>query len=216
MSPSRQEADLVPASRPGRPAKRQVILDAAKGAFLRYGFTDTSLDVVATEAGVSKQTIYNHFGDKERLFHAVIHAVQTAAAREAEVQFAERFTETGDIDRDLRATGRLAVRIFLSEDVAALRRLVIAEYARHPGLIEEWARARPGFEQAVVAEIERHVELGILDVPDPELAARQYLMLVVYEAGMGSLFGLKKLADAEIDKLVDEGVDLWLRAYRTR
>lgn len=60
--------------RPKDPAKRQAILDAAKHLFLAHGFTGTSMDAVASEAGVSKLTVYSHFSDKETLFTAAIEA----------------------------------------------------------------------------------------------------------------------------------------------
>jgi TetR/AcrR family transcriptional repressor of mexJK operon len=60
---------------PGRPkdlAKRQAILDAAKTLFLTKGYANTSMDAVATQAGVSKLTVYSHFNDKETLFSAAV------------------------------------------------------------------------------------------------------------------------------------------------
>src|SRR5438477_89804 len=48
--------------------KRRAIVEAATAAFLRDGYRGTSMDEVAAKAGVSKQTVYKHFADKERLF----------------------------------------------------------------------------------------------------------------------------------------------------
>jgi TetR/AcrR family transcriptional repressor of mexJK operon len=193
-----------------------MITEAAKRVFLRNGFTDTSVDAIAAEAGVSKQTIYNHFGDKERLFTAVVDAVRADATREAESLFAEEYTESGDLARDLRAAGRIVVRLVLAEDIAALRRLVITEQARHPELLDEWTRMRPVTEQVVTEEIERHARVGALNVDDARLAAHQLMILVVNEAVSESRYGLRTLTDAEICKIVDDGVEMWLRAYRAR
>ncbi|MEV6751508.1 helix-turn-helix domain-containing protein [Streptomyces sp. NPDC051214] len=44
---------------------------AARSLFLREGF-GVGMDAIAAEAGVSKVTVYNHFGNKETLFVAVI------------------------------------------------------------------------------------------------------------------------------------------------
>ena len=54
--------NLSTPSGPGRPkdlAKRRAILDAAKILFLSKGYANTSMDAVATEAGVSKLTVYS-------------------------------------------------------------------------------------------------------------------------------------------------------------
>ncbi len=52
--------------------KRTVILDAATTAFLRKGYLGTSMDEIAELAAVSKQTVYKHFADKERLFSEIV------------------------------------------------------------------------------------------------------------------------------------------------
>ncbi len=62
---------------PGRPKdmeKRAAILAAAKALFIRNAFAGTSMDAIAAEAGVSKLTVYSHFGDKDNLFREVIRA----------------------------------------------------------------------------------------------------------------------------------------------
>jgi AcrR family transcriptional regulator len=52
--------------------KQEAILQGAVRLFLRSGYAGTSMDRVAAEAGVSKQTIYSHFQDKEGLFQALM------------------------------------------------------------------------------------------------------------------------------------------------
>lgn len=52
--------------------RRTEILDAAADLFLGQGFDQTAMDAVATRAGVSKATVYAHYGDKAGLFEAVI------------------------------------------------------------------------------------------------------------------------------------------------
>src|SRR5450755_2546846 len=64
---------LVGAAEPRRSArKRLAILDAATTIFLRQGYLGTSMDEIAARAGVSKQTVYKHFADKERLFVEIV------------------------------------------------------------------------------------------------------------------------------------------------
>src|SRR5207244_1010955 len=63
----------IEAAEAGRSArKRQAILDAATTIFLRQGYLGTSMDEIAARAGVSKQTVYKHFADKERLFVEIV------------------------------------------------------------------------------------------------------------------------------------------------
>jgi AcrR family transcriptional regulator len=56
----------------GRVARREQILVAAARAFARAGFTATSLDDVAREAGVTRAILYRHFDSKADLYRAVL------------------------------------------------------------------------------------------------------------------------------------------------
>src|SRR6516164_8973933 len=143
-------AGAGPAQRRKQPAKRRAIIGAAQRVFLAQGFAGSSVDAIAAAAGVSKQTIYNHFGDKEALFRAVVRAVQSDFAGDFhEAGLEERLATSDDLGRDLRELGRRWVAVVLQEDVAALRRLVIAEQDRHPWLFDEWQQPRPALERAL-------------------------------------------------------------------
>jgi len=52
--------------------KREEVLDIASENFLGKGFDGTSINVMAREAGISKESIYRYFGSKEDLFMAVV------------------------------------------------------------------------------------------------------------------------------------------------
>lgn len=52
--------------------RRAQLIDAAARAFVRGGFTATSLEDVAAEAGVTKVVIYHHFDSKRELYLAVL------------------------------------------------------------------------------------------------------------------------------------------------
>jgi AcrR family transcriptional regulator len=58
-------------------ARRDAILRAALHAFNRHGFGATSIDMVAAEVGVTRQTIYRHFRDKEELLFQALQRAQS-------------------------------------------------------------------------------------------------------------------------------------------
>jgi AcrR family transcriptional regulator len=62
----------APRRRLSAEARRQVILDAALEAFAEGGFSETSLETVASRAGVSKALIYEHFQSKRELHQALL------------------------------------------------------------------------------------------------------------------------------------------------
>lgn len=52
--------------------KRAAILEGAIDVFINVGYELASMDKIAQTAGVSKRTVYNHFGSKENLFQAIV------------------------------------------------------------------------------------------------------------------------------------------------
>ncbi|WKX72544.1 TetR/AcrR family transcriptional regulator [Streptomyces sp. XD-27] len=207
---------------PGRPAgplpaKRQAILEAAVTVFLREGYIRTSVEAIADEARVSKQTVYNHFGDKETLFVA---AVDNERQRVA-AGFAPDVSQDPAAQDDMTpraaliAFGHRVLEVLLDERASALRRLVIAEVARHPSLRPACAEGEP---QALVAYLaamlRRRTERAELDVPEPETGARQFVALLVQQGLHQSMYGTRALAGSEAAAICEQAADLFVRAYR--
>ncbi len=65
-----------PPTRPPGPGAnrdtRRRVLQAARGLFMQRGYADVSVGEVAVAVGVTKPTLYYHFGDKEGLYAEVI------------------------------------------------------------------------------------------------------------------------------------------------
>ena len=57
---------------------RAAILNATMDLISKHGFSGTTVDKVATQAGLSKGSIFWHFNNKENLFRAVIDTIRTA------------------------------------------------------------------------------------------------------------------------------------------
>ena len=52
--------------------RREMILEAAQGRFQRFGFSKTTMEEIATDAGISKGTIYLYFPAKEDIFTEIM------------------------------------------------------------------------------------------------------------------------------------------------
>jgi AcrR family transcriptional regulator len=57
-----------------RAERRSQLLEVSRGVFAERGFEAASLEEIAERAGVSRPIVYGHFGDKQRLFEAVVNA----------------------------------------------------------------------------------------------------------------------------------------------
>src|SRR3954465_13102572 len=109
--------------------KRRAILEAATDAFARSGFRVTSMDEIAAGAAVSKQTVYKHFADKERLFQEIVTTTVDAASDPVQAEGRSR-QDSGDLEAALRALPRRQLGKVMQPRLLALRRLVIAEAGR--------------------------------------------------------------------------------------
>jgi AcrR family transcriptional regulator len=74
--------DAGPRQLLSRTERRASILDAAASAFARTGFAATSMEDVATAAGVTRLIVYRHFPSKEDLYRAVLTQVATRLGEE--------------------------------------------------------------------------------------------------------------------------------------
>ena len=54
------------------PERRRQLLETARMAFARSGYHETSMNDIATEAGVTKPVVYQRFESKRELFRAVL------------------------------------------------------------------------------------------------------------------------------------------------
>jgi len=198
--------------------KRRAILEAATTAFLRNGYLGTSMDEIAALAGVSKQTVYKHFTDKERLFTEIVVSTVDEASDPVYEEVLE-LEDSGDVGADLRDLARRQLVVVMQPRLMQLRRLVIGEVGRFPELGRTFYERGPGRTMAVLADaFARLAERGVLQLQDPLLAAAHFNWLIM-SAPMNRAMLLghdEPPAPAELDRYADSGVQVFLAAYGRR
>ena len=201
----------------GHAAKRISILDAAADVFCREGFGGANIDLIAAEAGVSRQTVYNHHGDKENLFAAVVRQVTERTNAGIFETLATFPDQPLDLEADLVAFAvRLNRNCLCNRDGKFLRKLIQTEGERYPELFAIWRDEGPGKTwAALAARFARLAHAGFLDIDDPDVAARQFLALINADLQMPMMFGDKLSEDRLRDAAVN-AVRTFLRAYGRR
>ncbi len=200
----------------GRSArKRRAILQAATTVFLSNGYLGTSMDEIAALARVSKQTVYKHFADKERLF---VEIVTTTVNEISDPVYAEvrDLADSGDIAADLRDLGRRLLDGVMQTRLLQLRRLVIGEANRFPALGRTFYERGPGRTIAALATaFERLAAREVLRLDDPALAAAHFNWLIMSAPlNEAMLAGSDEpLPPARLEDHVEGAVRVFLAAY---
>lgn len=200
--------------------KRHDILAAAYRLFLQHGFAATTIEDVATEAGASKQTVYAHFGGdgpvKDTLFHAMVE--REVGRRHLDPHPLEAtMAMTRDLEGDLRTFARHHLHLVMRPDLIQLRRMLIGEAERFPELAKAWWTNGPVRSFELFASWFTILdERGLLDVPDPLLAARTFNWLVL-STPLNEAMALGAPTDTDdLDRHADEAVRVFLAAYQPR
>ncbi|MBT1094087.1 TetR/AcrR family transcriptional regulator [Streptomyces sp. Tu102] len=203
-------------SGPRAELKRRAIVRAARELFLRDGF-GVGMDTIAAAAGVSKVTVYNHFGSKEALFTAVItDALDEPLAGESSAAL-ESLVEAEDLRSALVDAARTWVHaVRTNDEIIALHSLVAAEVHRFPELGEAWKRrGTESHHPAVAGALTALAEQGRLEIPDLQVAIIQFYGLLVFPHMVFTSHGAQIDEDLT-DRLITKGVDMFLTHYGPR
>ncbi|MBY4677298.1 TetR/AcrR family transcriptional regulator [Marinobacterium arenosum] len=197
-------------TKPKSEEKRRLILNAAVELFTEQGLMQTSMDQIAKRAGVSKQTVYSHYGNKEELFAAAIgckcdgHRITPALfdasrePRELLLDIARQFSE-----------------LLLSRESIKVARTCIAEAENHPELSRLFFAAGPERVMGMMTELMAQLnERGKLAIPDARFAAVQFLKMAQGEQRLRLEFNAGNLLpEEEHQRYLVSCVDMFLRAY---
>lgn len=206
------DADTLPPR--GHEAKRAAVMRAAGNVFCREGYAGANIDLIAAEAGVSRQTVYNHHGDKENLFLAVIRNLTEHSNAGIFATLATFPDQPDDIEADLVDFAiRLNRNCICNREGKFLRKLIQAESDRYPELFAAWRTEGPGKTvSALAARFARLAHAGHLDIGDPDVAARQFLALINADLQMTMMLGLTP-SEHEVRCAAINAVRTFLRAF---
>lgn len=160
--------------------------------FLERGFARTSTDAIASEAGVSKQTLYVYYPNKEELLVDVMrHLIHEDPQNRLPAVDRVSLGTHDEIRRALNALAQGLIANLMQPDYLALIRVVIAETPRLPQLGSLFRSALPERVLANVSVIlEGAQQGGVIDAVDREAASRMFAgALLTYAIYDGLLVG---------------------------
>ncbi|ETK13685.1 TetR family transcriptional regulator [Pseudomonas sp. FH4] len=150
-------------------ARRNAILMAAGQIFHDQSFDGASMAQIAQSLGCSKATLYSYFESKEVLFYEVL---MSAASAQMHDTFAAMESSSLPIGEALQAMGEQVISLLYSEEVMAVRRLLLSAAGRKADLGRACYDAGPAqFLEAMSALLKQYMDEGKLRAANPRVAA---------------------------------------------
>jgi AcrR family transcriptional regulator len=192
--------------------KHDAIAAAALVLFARDGYERTSVDAIAAEAGVSKRTVYSHYGDKENLFLLVLSKTYDTMRERVRDIVDRHLRDVDDLRPALTASIREIVRtITRSPERSTLVRLLISEAPHFPAILDLWQNQ--GIVPLIAEPLAKLAAAGLLDTDDPAQAAEHLSALTLGQVNNKSMMGTIQLTDSEADRTIGGGIAVFMRAY---
>jgi TetR/AcrR family transcriptional regulator, mexJK operon transcriptional repressor len=190
-------------------SKNEAILDAAVAVFVERGL-NASVEEIARRAGVSKQTIYNHYGSKAELLKALTARRVHEIVAPLEEAGAEDHPEAA-----LAGYGRVLLGALITPRATAFMRVAMTGAVGAPELGAAIFAAGPQASRRGLAQfLARETKAGRLNCPDPAQAAEFFAGMVAGSFQTAALLGVDPaLTPAAIETIVTEAARRFLRAY---
>jgi len=193
--------------------RRDAILAVASEVFFHEGYAAASMSTIAARLGGSKATLYNYFPSKEALFEAHVRA-QCG-------QFADGVLDLPDeppVADVLAGLGGRYLDHLLSDWAIRTFQIIVAEARRTPELARIFYDVGPA---VGLARLQRYLERakarGLIDLPDCELAAGQFLSLCRGHRHVACVLNLEtRPSDAVIESEVASAVAMFMDRYAVR
>lgn len=191
-------------------AKRQQILDSATVLFTEQGYAATSMDLIANNADVSKQTVYSHFGSKDELFSASIeYKCETAQILDL------TSLDLSNLYGTLFQLAQRFVEIIISKEACAMHKICAFESNTYPQVSELFYKAGP---LRVIDEVTQLMTVldkkGLLTIENPRSASVQFLNIMKGELWMQVEFNVAERASKqEMDDYLRSSVTVFIKGY---
>ena len=194
--------------------KRVEILISARNLFLKRGYADTGMEVVARHAGVSTATLYAYFPSKAELFKVVI----LEAVRDIAAPVRASAQVSGDARTRLLAVTTAYGAFFTQPLTRAIFRLVTAERRRFDDVADQLLHsARVDLGGVVVTVLLDLAQAGELRVDKPSWAAGQLLGMIDHATlVLGLLAGDEARVRRPLEVVCEDAVTTFLARYGAR
>lgn len=183
-----------------RERRREAILDAAEDLFIEQGYDQTILAEIVRRSGGSLATLYELFGNKQGLLHAI--AIRWVDRTKA--QRAERDNAAERSNREiLMSYVRSECALSQSPRTTALMRMLVSESLSDRSFaIRMYHEVRRPFIDELSSLFAAWAAAGNALIEDPEATAQLFISIISGDTVLGRLFGVD-------EEFLDEEEILW-------
>ncbi len=183
--------------------KAKQILHGALPEFLKHGYTGTSMDKVAKSAGVSKQTLYSYYSDKDGLFTALI---QDIASEKFQIIWSKPLE--GEPETVLRDLAYRLLDNVSNKNHLNFSRLILAESDKRPDLSKLFLKtvAKPSIE-ILTKYFQEQEEFNF---SDPETTAMIFIGSLIHYVLNQELLHGKEIMPMDKERYVTNLINLVL------
>lgn len=165
--------------------KELSILAAAEQLFLAQGYGATTMDAIAREARVTKQTVYRYFPSKQALFTRLI---QQNNGDHTPFRFG-----SGPVHQELQAYAEAFITFHMAPKRLSLYQLMLGESKTHPEIAEVFRHQARRRWQGILAD---YLRRQLRDSSRAETCGSMFNALLLHQR-TAILMGLAQIPDGE-------------------
>lgn len=191
--------------------RREAIIEAARELFCEHGLAGTTLEMITAEAGGSRRTIYELFGNKDGVFEAVI--------RDCTGRITSIMSDLAMSQKPMRDAliefGETLMTVLTTSDAIRYLRLFLSEVPRFPHLGKVfYETGLMTGRKRIISYFERQISEGNFPDEDPVQAAAFFVSLIKsdYDFRQMTYVGWEPQAK-DLHAHVIAAVDMFLRGY---
>ena len=188
--------------------KRTEIIEGAEIVFMNMGYELASMDKIAEEAGVSKRTVYNHFGSKENLFEVLINELLSQRTSLETIKYDSEKT----LEEQLRAFAEAEIYLIDSKRRLELSRFLTITFLKDLEFQRKSVAKHPPSHYILIDWLNEAKRDGRIKTDNTLMAAQVFYAMVVGAITWPALFtdGIDMQA---VSPMLDEVIAVFLARY---
>jgi AcrR family transcriptional regulator len=192
--------------------RRSEVAAVALRIFLERGYSQTTMQAIAEQAGASKETLYRHFSNKEGLFTEIVRLKSEQIALSLDEDLTLNVTPA----EVLRGVGMTLLKTLSCGDVLTFYGWVVAETPRAPEVGRIFYETGPAiFRKRLREYLERLTQQKILCCDNAMMATKLFLGSILADIHMRAMtIGLDGImSESQIEEQVEAAVSMFLARY---